>query len=128
MVLIRPAKQSDAPILAELIDMAGAGLPAYLWSLLGDHTDDELDVGAARIARTQGTMSHTNIRVALVCQKIAGMMHGYHLKDQDDVGPLRDYPEFLRPLLELESLSSTAWYHNAMATLEEFRGRARWFP
>ncbi|HMO69118.1 MAG TPA: DUF6505 family protein [Novosphingobium sp.] len=32
MADIRPARKSDAPVLARLIDIAGEGIPSYLWA------------------------------------------------------------------------------------------------
>ena len=47
----RPAAKADASALAVLVDIAGEGLPAYLWSTLKAPGQSILEVGRERAAR-----------------------------------------------------------------------------
>ena len=120
---IREAKIDDAKHLARLIDLAGEGLPAFLWRRLAEPGQDPLIVGARRAAREEGSFSYRNARVLEIDGSIAGMVLSYPLPDPYDIGAPEDYPAVVRPLVELESLVPGSWYVNAIATYEEFRGR-----
>ena len=47
----RPAAKADASALAVLVDIAGEGLPAYLWSTLKAPGQSILELGRERAAR-----------------------------------------------------------------------------
>jgi ribosomal protein S18 acetylase RimI-like enzyme len=53
---------------------------------------------------------------------IAGMLLGYRLPAEPDNDPL-DFPEFVRPLLELEQCVPESFYINMLAVYPAFRGR-----
>ncbi len=44
---LRPAGTSDAPILAKLIDIAGEGIPSWLWSGMAKPGQSALEVAEA---------------------------------------------------------------------------------
>jgi len=122
-VAIRPARVDDARKLADLMNIAGEGIPAYLWERMADAGEDVLAFGARRISRTEGGFSYTNAWVAEVDGAVAGMLLGYRLPDPYETGPLDQLPAVVRPLVELEALVPGAWYINAVATCTEYRGR-----
>jgi ribosomal protein S18 acetylase RimI-like enzyme len=118
---IRKAKAEDAPKLAELMNIAGEGLPAHLWERMAGPGEDVLAFGARRVARTTGGFSYTNACVAACDGVIAGMLLGYRLPDPYETGPLDEIPAVLRPLVELEALVPGSWYVNAVATDAAYR-------
>jgi ribosomal protein S18 acetylase RimI-like enzyme len=122
-ILIREASPDDARVLAELMNVAGEGIPAWLWSRMAGPGVDVMVFGAQRVGRTEGSFSFRNAHVAVVEGVIAGMLLGYRLPDPYETGALEEYPEVVRPLIGLESLAAGSWYINAVATAVPFRGR-----
>src|SRR3546814_2245097 len=56
----RPAVRADAPVLAELVNHAGEGIPLYLWDKLREPGETAWDVGRRRAARDDGAFSYRN--------------------------------------------------------------------
>ena len=56
----RSARGEDAPLLAELVNYAGEGLPLYLWGKLAGPGQTAWDVGRQRAAREEGSFSWRN--------------------------------------------------------------------
>lgn len=121
--LIRPARKKDAPVLAKLINIAGEGIPLWLWQQSTGSEEDALSLGAERAARDTGGFSYTNAYVAELESGPAAMLLGYRLPDPYDTGDLDEVPAVVRPLIELESLAPGSWYVNAIATFDSARGR-----
>ena len=120
---IRKARVEDAPKLAELMNIAGEGIPAYIWERMAGPNEDVLVFGARRVAREEGGFSYTNAYVALRDDEIAGMLLGYRLPDPYETGPMEEIPAVVRSLVELEALVPGCWYVNAVATDSAFRGQ-----
>jgi ribosomal protein S18 acetylase RimI-like enzyme len=117
----RPAVKADASALAVLVDIAGEGLPAHLWSTLRAPGQSILEVGRERAARETGGFSYRNAVVAEVEGEIAACLVGYRLDDPYDLGNLDEMPELVRPLVLLEASAPGSWYVNVLATFPEFR-------
>ena len=117
----RPAAKADASALAVLVDIAGEGLPAYLWSTLKAPGQSILDVGRERAARETGGFSYRNAIVAEVGSEIAACLVGYRLDDPYDLTGLEDIPPLVRPLVLLEAKAPGSWYVNVLATFPKFR-------
>jgi ribosomal protein S18 acetylase RimI-like enzyme len=117
----RPAAKADASALAVLVDIAGEGLPAYLWSTLKAPGQSILEVGRERAAREEGGFSYRNAVVAEVGGEVAACLVGYRLDDPYDLGNLAGIPELVRPLVLLEAKARGSWYVNVLATFPEFR-------
>jgi ribosomal protein S18 acetylase RimI-like enzyme len=117
----RAATKADAAALAVLVDIAGEGLPAHLWSMLRAPGQSILEVGRERAGREQGGFSYRNAIVAELDGEIAAALVGYRLDDPYDVSDLDAVPELVRPLVELEALAPGSWYVNVLATFPEFR-------
>lgn len=122
-IRIREGTADDSRQLAELMNAAGEGIPAYLWSQMAAPGVDPLDFGTRRVQQCEGGFSYTNTHVAVVDGAFAGMLLSYRLPDPYDLAAFDDVPEIVRPALELESLVPGFWYINAVATAEAFRGR-----
>ncbi|PTY36958.1 GNAT family N-acetyltransferase [Saccharospirillum sp. MSK14-1] len=120
---IRHAKKDDAPALARLINLAGEGIPYYLWSINDDAGGDPFKIGEARAARDSGGFSYTHARVMEHDNDVLGMVLSYSLDDPYSVGDLNELPEIVRPLVLLESQAPGSWYINAIATVEFYRGQ-----
>lgn len=120
---IRKAKIEDAPKLAELMNLAGEGIPAYLWECMADPGEEVMAFGTRRVAGTESGFSYTNAHVAERDGAIAGMLLGYRLPDPYETGPLDEIPAVVRPLVELEALVPGSWYVNAVATDSAYRGQ-----
>jgi ribosomal protein S18 acetylase RimI-like enzyme len=120
---IRAADTGDAQHLAALINLAGEGLPVFLWRQMAEPGQEPLAVGALRAAREEGAFSYRNARIADIDGSVAGMVLGYPLPDPYETGDLDQYHPAVRPLVELEAEVAGSWYVNAIATYEKFRGR-----
>src|SRR5215207_142926 len=97
--LYRPASKADAAALAVLVDIAGEGLPAYLWSTLKAPGQSILEVGRERAARETGGFSYRNAVVAEVDGEVAGCLIGYRLDDPYDLSGFEQLPPLVRPLV-----------------------------
>lgn len=117
----RPATIADAPILAELVNHAGEGLPLYLWDKLAEPGESAWDVGCRRAAREEGGFSYRNATVIEHDGTCAGCLIGYGIADAPEpIGS--DMPAMFVPLQELENLAPGTWYVNILAVLPQFRG------
>jgi ribosomal protein S18 acetylase RimI-like enzyme len=121
-IRIRAALPDDAPHLARLIEIAGAGIPTWLWSGMAEPGESALDVGARRAKREEGSFSYRNAIVAESGGAVTGMILAYRLPPVSEE-EIADAPEILRPLLELEGEVPDTWYINAFAIDEADRGR-----
>ena len=119
---IANATREDAAQLAYLINLAGEGIPEFLWQGMIEGTESPLEVGAKRAAREEGGFSYRNAKVIRQEGKVAGMIISYQLDDPYKTGDLSEYPDVVRPLIELEAQAPGSWYINALATSEQFRG------
>lgn len=121
---LRPATPDDAPRLATLLDLAGEGLPRWLWSRMAGPEEDPMDIGAQRAARESGGFSYRHAQVACDAQGSAvSMLLGYRLGPAEDEADILALPPQLQPLVRLEGLAAASWYVNAVATLPEWQGR-----
>ncbi len=119
---IRQATALDAKPLAKLIDIAGEGIPNWLWSRACENDQTPLDVGADRARRSSGGFSFTNALVTEDRDLVTGMVLSYPIDTapEDDPDAL---PAPIAPFVELEKHSVGTWYINALATFPGHRGR-----
>jgi ribosomal protein S18 acetylase RimI-like enzyme len=119
--LFRPAVIEDAPILAELVNQAGEGLPLYLWGKMAAAGESAWDVGRRRAAREEGSFSYRNAVMIDHDGRCAGCLIGYEIPD--DPKPIAaGMPAMFVPLQELENLAPGTWYVNVLAVMPQFRG------
>ncbi|MBA3326247.1 MAG: GNAT family N-acetyltransferase [Rhodobacteraceae bacterium] len=118
---VRPAERRDAADLARLIDLAGEGLPSYLWASIAEPGEDAFAVGMRRGLRDEGGFSWRNAAVAEVGGAVAGALVAYRIGDAPE--PLEALPPMFRPLQELENLAPGSQYVNVLATYPDFRRR-----
>ena len=116
---LRLATAEDALRLAELLNLAGEGLPLHLWNGMAAPGQDPWDVGRARQAEK---VREGKIIVVDTGQGAIAGLTGYVIgPDPTPIGA--DFPRILRPLQELENAAPNSWYVNVLAVLEEHRGR-----
>ena len=118
----REAQKSDAAELAKLIDLAGEGLPFYLWRQMAAAGEDPWEIGRQRAARDTGGFSYRNSVVAEVDGKVVGALVGYPVADEPEAIDPDSTPPMFVPLRELENLAPGTWYVNSVAVFPEARG------
>jgi ribosomal protein S18 acetylase RimI-like enzyme len=120
---LRRATREDSRAVAELMDIAGHGLPAYVWSLSAEDGQEPIDAGTQRAAREDGNFSYRNAVVAEEDGEVVAMVLAYRLPEAGEGVNLEEVPELLRPLVELELLAPGTFYVNGLATLPAHQGR-----
>ena len=119
---IRRARPEDAPVLVELINMAGEGLPLAAWQAMAGPGEDAWDVGRARVRGEEAGTSHRNGWVLELDGSLAGVIFAYSQPDTPkDIPP--DLPAMFRPIQELENEAPGTGYVYILATLPHFQGQ-----
>ena len=121
--LFRPARRTDATALAMLVDIAGEGMPSYMWSGMKAPGQSLLEFGRSRAQRDTGGFSWRNGTVAEIEGEVAACLIDYRIDDPYDAGNPDELPPFVRPLVQLEAKAPGSWYVNVLAAFPEFRGR-----
>ena len=121
-MLFRRAAIDDAPILAELVNYAGDGLPLYLWGKMAAPGETAWDAGRRRAAREEGSFSYRNAVIIEQDGQCAGCLIGYEIPD-DPVPIADEMPAMFVPLQQLENLAPGTWYVNVLAVRPPFRGQ-----
>lgn len=118
----RRATIDDAADMAELVNIAGHGLPLYLWGKTARPDQSAWDVGRERARNGTGGFAFRNTVVREVDGNVAACLIGYALAAKPE--PIDDdVPPMLVPLLELENEVPGTWYINVLATYPEYRGQ-----
>jgi len=120
---IRKAGVDDALALAELINIAGEGLPAYLWEKMAEPGESVWDVGCRRAKRPEGGFSYRNAVCAQLEDQTVACLIGYPLAATPEEIDEKTIPPLFLPLLELEAEASDTWYINVLATYPPFRSQ-----
>ena len=115
---IRHADPSDAESLAKLINLAGEGIPNWLWTRACVEGQTPLEIGIERAKRKTGGFSYTNALVAAPKGYPAGMVLCYAITEMPSENP-DDLPAPIAPFVALEKLSVNTWFVNALAVLAE---------
>jgi ribosomal protein S18 acetylase RimI-like enzyme len=119
----RCAARADCRRLAELVEIAGAGIPGHLWVEAGGAEADPLTIGAGRLARANAAFSWRNAVVAELDGAVVALLLAYRLPERSEPAAPADPPALIRPLLELELLVPGSFYLNALAALPGYRDR-----
>ncbi|HEU0220860.1 MAG TPA: GNAT family N-acetyltransferase [Paracoccaceae bacterium] len=116
---LRLAEPADGPVLAELVNFAGEGLPLYVWGTMAAPGQDAWEIGRERLARKAAEG-----QVIVIDEgrgPVTGLT-GYPIPAMP--GPIPDdMPALFRPLQELENLAPASWYVNILACYPAERGR-----
>lgn len=119
----RHALPDDAPALAELVNIAGEGLPLYLWTQMAEAGQSPWALGRERARRERGGFSYRNAIVREHGNAIAACLVGYPLDDEPAPADYSELPPMFVPLQQLEDLVPGTWYVNVLAVYPEYRGR-----
>lgn len=115
----RLATPDDAADLAELVNIAGYGLPVHVWTEMARDGRDPWEVGRARQA---DRAARGEVVVADSGGRAVAALTGYAIGQEphpiDD-----DTPSHFRPMIELENLAPDSWYVNVLATYPEHQGK-----
>ncbi|MGR9073623.1 MAG: GNAT family N-acetyltransferase [Gammaproteobacteria bacterium] len=118
----RHAEKSDCRYVAELIDIAGEGVPYWFWSRQAEKENKTpLQIGMERAAREDVDFSYRNAVFMEMQGRVAAMILGYKLPESTAEFDVEAYPEIARPFIELERLVPGSFYINALATYPEYR-------
>ncbi|MEM8790955.1 MAG: GNAT family N-acetyltransferase [Pseudomonadota bacterium] len=120
--VIRQAEVSDAEDLAKLINLAGEGIPNWLWTRACTEGQTPMEVGIARAKRSSGGFSYTNAMVAEQNGNVMGMVLSYPITEAPEDDP-NDLPAPIAPFVALEKLSVDTWFINALAVFEQAQNR-----
>ncbi len=121
----RTARRDDAGAVAQLMEIAGEGIPSFLWLQSAEPGQTPLEIGAARAAREDGNFSYRNAVLAQLGDTVAGMLLAYRLPqpNADDIAALPTMPALLRPIIELEHEVPGSFYVNALAVFPQYQGQ-----
>lgn len=121
--VLRAARPGDARELAELVNMAGEGLPHHYWTSLAGPGETPWDVGIRRARRDTGGFSYRNARGIEHDGRLAACLIGWPLPESSGHAGDPDTPAAFVPLIELEWLAAGTWYVNVLAVCPACRGR-----
>lgn len=120
----RRATPADAAEMADFVNMAGEGMPLYLWAKMAEPGEDPWEVGRRRAQRGGGGFSYRNaIMLDEAGRSVAGLI-GYPLPDKPEPIDYAAMPKMFVGLQELENLAPGTWYVNVLATYPEHRGKS----
>ncbi len=119
----RAATREDAPPLTDLVDMAGEGLPMYLWANMAKPGESPGDVGLQRAQRETGGFSYRNATLREVEGEVVASLIGYALPESPEPADYDDMPAMFVPLQQLEDMVPGTWYVNVLASYPEHRGK-----
>ncbi|MBT3360793.1 MAG: GNAT family N-acetyltransferase [Rhodospirillales bacterium] len=127
----RRAEPKDCLRIAELFNIAGAGVPEYVWTNLADEYPglSPLEIGEQRYLREDIAFSFRNTVVAEIDGKVVGILIAFPIESEDEPSqselaetePESDTPDVMRPFHELEIPGS--YYICGVALSPEHRGR-----
>ncbi|MCP4766648.1 MAG: GNAT family N-acetyltransferase [Gammaproteobacteria bacterium] len=121
---IRKAGIADCLAIAELAQIAGNDIPGFFWADARQPGQSLETTGAELLKSETANFSYRNTLVACQDDEIAGMLIAYRLPEvEDNDEDLLNFPEFVRPLIELEQCVAGSFYINMLATYPRFRGQ-----
>jgi len=110
---VMPATTDEIANIAELIDIAGEGLPRAIWKSYAPPGTNPLAFGAERAALGSGNFTWRNVHVIHHQNGIAGMVLAYRLPDSPP--NFSDHHPLELPLVKLEARMPGCFYINALA-------------
>lgn len=118
------ATLDDCLAIAELAQIAGDNMPGHFWRESQQPGQTIEEAGAERAKIETANFSYRNAVLARVDGEVAGMLLGYRLPAaaDNDENPA-DFPEFVRPIIELEQCVPESFYINMLAAYPRFRGQ-----
>lgn len=109
--------------MAELVNIAGEGMPVHLWTKIAAPGDSPWDIGQQRARRESGAFSYRNTVLSEHDGEVAAALIGYPLAHDPEPVNYAELPKMFVPLQQLEDLVPGTWYVNVLATYPEYRGK-----
>jgi ribosomal protein S18 acetylase RimI-like enzyme len=109
--------------MAELVNMAGEGIPLYVWTRMAEPGQSPWDVGRERARRETGAFSYRNAIVREQDGEVVACLVGYPLEARTAPADDSEIPPMFVPMQQLEDMVPGTWYVNVLATYPEHRGR-----
>lgn len=109
--------------MAELVNIAGEGMPLYLWTGMADEGESPWQIGRQRAQRESGGFSYRNTVVQEVGDNVVAALIGYRLADVPEPIDYSELPAMFVPMQQLEDLVPGTWYINVLAAFPEHRGK-----
>jgi len=120
---IRNATPADAPTIAEMVDLAGEGIPRYLWRTRARPGESVVEAGLRHTSAIEGEFSFTHGRVHTHNGQVVGVCQAFDLDSVRDRDEINNCCGVIRGLVELEAMATGTWYVNALATAKNVRRR-----
>jgi ribosomal protein S18 acetylase RimI-like enzyme len=117
----RRATPEDARAIAELVDIAGKGMPSLLWEEEAAEGETPLEAGARLIRRSGYSLSFENALVGDEAGCVTSLLLG--CVDNTEATDLADAPEMVHPLIRLHRKAPGRWHVHALAVVPERRGQ-----
>ena len=109
--------------MAELVNIAGEGMPLYLWTEMAGAGESPWSIGQQRARRESGGFSYRNTVLREDSGSAVSALIGYPLPDAPEPTNYRELPAMFVPLQQLEDLVPGTWYVNVLATYPDYRGK-----
>lgn len=124
-ITLRPATPEDAPVMVDLVEIAGEGIPPFLWAGMAGPGQTARDVGLARARRSSGGFSYPNTTLAEMPGQPVGMVVAYPLAEPTDAdrAEVAGLIPLLRPVGELELEAPGSLYVNILGVYDGWRSR-----
>lgn len=119
----RQAAKADCRAVAELALIAGEGIPAYFREPSQQPGEALEDVGARHAVSETDHFSFRNAQLAVIGDRVAGMLLAYRLPDEDGAESLDQFPLVIRPLIELQRRVPGTFYINMLAAYPRYRNQ-----
>ena len=102
---LRPATPKDGAVMAQLINMAGEGMPLYLWAKMAGSDQSAWEVGVQRASRSEGGFSYLNTILYESNERVLAGLVGYALANEPSSVDYDGMPAMFVPLQQLEDLA-----------------------
>jgi len=119
----RGATPQDALAMAELVNIAGEGMPLYLWTQMAGERESPWQIGQQRAQRVSGGFSYRNTVVHEDGDSVVAALIGYPLQDQPEPANYDEMPETFVTFKHLAEKVPGTWYINVLATYADHRGK-----
>jgi ribosomal protein S18 acetylase RimI-like enzyme len=119
----RRARPDDALAMAELVNMAGEGIPMYVWTRMAEAGRSPWEVGQERARRETGAFSYRNAIIREHDGEVVACLVGYPLEASAAPADYAEIPPMFVPMQQLEDMVPGTWYLNVLATYPGHRGK-----
>lgn len=119
----RRATPADAAAMAELVNMAGEGIPLHVWTRMAETGQSPWEIGQERARRETGAFSYRNAIVREQDGEVVACLVGYALEAASAPVDYSEIPPMFVPMQQLEDMVPGTWYVNVLASYPDHRGK-----